>query len=137
MDTIVLIGRIIFSLLFIGSGIGHLAQTADTAATAAAKGLPSPTLLARLSGVALLAGGLGVSLGIWPDLALLGIALLMVILNATMHRFWETEGERQQWEMSQFMKNLAIAGASIALFGFFAYGEDANMLVGPLFDLSE
>lgn len=136
MDAIVLIGRIVFSLLFIGSGIGHLAQTAQTAATAAERGLPSPELMARLSGVALLAGGVGVAFGIWPDLAVVGIAVLMVILNATMHRFWEeTDEQRQQWEMSQFMKNLAIAGASIVMFGFFAYGHDALQIVGPALDL--
>ncbi|MEM7339596.1 MAG: DoxX family protein [Actinomycetota bacterium] len=137
MDVIVLIGRIVFSLLFLGSGVGHLMQTAQTAATAAEKGLPQPELMARLSGVAWLAGGLGVVLGIWPDLAVAGLALLLVIVNATMHRFWEeTDAERQQWEMSQFMKNLSIAGACIVMFGIFAYGNDALQLVGPALNLS-
>ncbi len=135
MDVIVLIGRIVFSLLFVGSGVGHLAQTAATAEAAADRGLPSPALMARISGVVLLAGGLGVLLGIWTDLAFLGIAVLMLVFNGTMHRFWEDEGERQQWEMSQFMKNLAICGASLVMFGFFAYGYDALQVVGPALNL--
>ncbi len=134
MDAVILIGRIIMSLLFIGSGIGHLAQTEATAAAAASKGLPSPKLMAQISGVVMLAGGLALALGIWTDLALLGIGALMLIYNGVMHRFWEeADAEKQQWEMSQFMKNLAIAGASLALFGYIADGDGAMQLVGPLF----
>ncbi len=136
MDVIVLIGRILFSMVFVGAGIGHLTQTEGTAAAAEARGLPSPRLMAQISGVVMLLGGLAVILGIWTDLALLGIAALMFVYNITMHPFWKEEGMQQQLEMSMFMKNLSIAGGAIALFGFISNGYDAMQLVGPIFDLS-
>ncbi len=135
MDLIVMIGRVLFSLIFIGSGIGHLLQADVTAQTAATRGVPAPKLAAQLSGALFLAGGLGVILGIWTDLALAGLALLVLIIAFVMHPFWGDEGERQQVEMAMFMKNLSIAGGAIALFGFVAYGYDGWQLIGPALDL--
>jgi uncharacterized membrane protein YphA (DoxX/SURF4 family) len=135
MDAIVLIGRIVFSLIFFGSGVGHLMQTSATAEVAVGRGLPAARLLVQISGIAMLLGGIGVAFGIWTDLALLGIGLLVLIMGVAIHQFWSDEGERQQVEMAHFMKNLTIAGASLALFGFFAYGYDALQVVGPALSL--
>lgn len=135
MEAIIMIGRIIFSLMFIASGVGHLAQTADSAAYAESKGLSNATLMVQVSGVALLLGGLGVITGFWIDLALLGLAALLLIMAVTMHAFWKLDGPEQQNEMAMFMKNLTLAGACIVMFGFFAYGWDATTIVGPALDL--
>ncbi len=122
MEAIILIGRILFSLIFVGAGIGHLADEKSTTATAEAAGLPNPKLMGQISGVLMLIGGLAVITGFWIDLALLGIAALMLVLNFTMHKFWELEGMEQQMQMSMFMKNLSIAGGALVMFGFYAYG---------------
>ena len=135
MEAIIMIGRIIFSLMFIASGVGHLTQTEGSAAYAEAKGLSNATLMVQISGVALLLGGLGVITGFWIDLALLGLAVLVLIMGVTMHAFWKLEGQEQQAEMAMFMKNLTIAGACLVMFGFFAYGWDATTIVGPALDL--
>ena len=58
MEAIIFIGRLLFSAIFVGSGIGHLAQTDQTAATAEAAGLPNPRVMAQVSGVAFLLGGI-------------------------------------------------------------------------------
>lgn len=135
MDVIMMLGRLLFALVFIGSGIGHLSQTESTARAAAARNVPSPRLVAQGSGLVWLAGGLGVVLGIWTDLAFLGLAIAVLITAFVMHPFWGEEGERQQIEMAHFMKNLSIAGAAIALFAVTAYGYDGWQLVGPALDL--
>jgi len=111
-----------------------LTKPDDTAAVAQARGLPSPRLGAQISGVALLAGGIGVVLGVWTDLALLGIAVLVMLIAVTIHPFWTDTGDKQQTEMAMFMKNMAIVGAAITLFAFFAYGYDGWQLVGPALD---
>ncbi|MEZ5259824.1 MAG: DoxX family membrane protein [Ilumatobacteraceae bacterium] len=63
------LGRILFSLVFIGSGVGHLTQTASSAEYAAYKKVPSPKAMVQFTGVAMLLGGIAVILGIWMDLA--------------------------------------------------------------------
>lgn len=45
MEAIIMIGRVIFSMLFIGSGIGHLMKPDETAAAVEARGLPNARIL--------------------------------------------------------------------------------------------
>jgi putative oxidoreductase len=123
-DEVFLLGRILFSLVFLGSGIGHLTQTEGSAQYAAYKKVPSPKLMVQLSGVAMLLGGLAVILGILMDLAGLLLAILLVAMAFMMHRFWEeTDPQTKQVETAQFMKNISMAGAGliIATFSFAPY----------------
>lgn len=136
MEAIILIGRVVYALIFVASGAGHLAQLEQTGAYAEAFGVKPGKPAAAVSGVAMLAGGLGVVLGVWMDLALLGLAALLLIMAVAIHPFWKMEGQQQQAEMAMFMKNVSMAGAAIALFGFIAgTGYDAQTITGPLFEL--
>ncbi|WP_103501536.1 MULTISPECIES: DoxX family membrane protein [unclassified Streptomyces] len=138
MDVLILIGRILFVVLFLSSAVGHLTQTKGMSQYAASKGVPSPYWATFGSGVLLLVGGLMVLLGIWADL---GALLLLVFLMPTavlMHGFWsQKDGGARQQEMIQFNKDLALAGAALMLFVFFAYaGSDLGLtMTGPLFSI--
>ncbi|MFT7578829.1 MAG: putative oxidoreductase [Myxococcota bacterium] len=50
MDIVLLIGRILFAMIFVGSGIGHLVDTQSTAAAAARRGVEPAKLMASYSG---------------------------------------------------------------------------------------
>ncbi|MEM7095252.1 MAG: DoxX family protein [Actinomycetota bacterium] len=116
-DEWFLIGRILFSLILVGSGVGHLMQAEGSAAYATAKKIPNAMLMVQISGVCLLAGGLAIILGIFMDLAALLTAVLLLIMAFMMHRFWEESDEQvQQTEMAMFMKNLSIAGGALVIF---------------------
>ncbi|MCU1640006.1 MAG: DoxX family protein [Nocardia sp.] len=138
MDVLVLIGRILFVLLFLASGVGHLTQTEAMAQYAQFKGIPAAKLSVFGSGVLLVLGGLSVLLGVWADL---GALLLLIFLLPTaflMHAFWkETDPQAKQTEMISFNKDISLAGAALMLFAFFAYvGGDLGLtLTGPLFSL--
>ncbi len=138
-SLLVLIGRILFSLIFVGAGIrGHLMETEGTAAYAASRGVPNAKLLVQISGVGITLGGLGVILGVWADLAALGLAAYCLIAAFMVHHFWTDEDPMtQQDQMSHFMKNLSMAGAGIALFALFAMaGEGLDFFItDPLFDI--
>ena len=127
-DTVLLIGRIIFSVMFIGSGVGHLMDTEGSTAYAESKGLGSNSkLLVQLSGVFLAAGGVAVLLGIWADLAFLLLAVLVLIMGFTMHAFWkETDEQASQTEMALFMKNLTIAGGALMASAIYGAGGGFN-----------
>lgn len=139
MDVLVLIGRVFFALLFLGSSYGHFAQRKMMAGYAASKGVPAAPVMVVLTGAQILIGALMVALGIWPDL---GALLLVAFLAPTafiMHRFWtESDPGTKAMEQTQFLKDLALAGAALVMFAVFAYlGDDLGLvLVGPLFTLS-
>lgn len=120
MDVVILIGRILLSMIFVGSGsAGHLMDSEGTAAYAESRGVPHAKLLTQLSGVGILAAGVGVMFGIWADLAVLGMVAYSLIVAFMVHHFWTDEDPMvRQAEMSGFMKNLAIAGGGLILFGF-------------------
>ncbi len=115
-DEWFLIGRILFSLVFLGSGFGHLAQADASAQYASAKKVPNAKLMVQLTGVLMILGAVAVILGILMDLAALLIAILVVIYAVMMHRFWEeSDPQTQQVEMAMFMKNISIAGGALVI----------------------
>lgn len=139
MDVIVLIGRILFSALFVMSGMNHFARLDAMSGYASQKGIPAARAAVALSGLILLAGGLSVLLGVWGDLGALLLAGVLVPITLGMHRFWaETDEQAQQTEMAMFMKNTALIGAALIIFALFAYaGADLGLTItGPLFSLS-
>jgi putative oxidoreductase len=97
-----LIGRMIFGGFFLYNGINHLRNRKDMASYAASKGVPAAELAVTVSAMPLLLGGASLLLGVSP----------------IMHDFWRNEdpAERNN-NMTSFMKNLALAGAAIALLG--------------------
>jgi putative oxidoreductase len=138
MDVIVLIGRILFAFLFLSSGVSHFTQRQVMAQYAGAKRVPSPMAAVLGGGVLLLAGGLSILLGIWPDLGALLLVAFLVPTALLMHNFWtETDPQGRMNETVQFSKDIALAGAAIMLFAFFSYvGDDLGLtLTGPLFHL--
>lgn len=117
MEEIFLIGRILFVYLIIGSGVGHLMATDAMAGYAQSRGLANAKLMVQISGVALIAGGVSVLLGIFGDIGSLGLAILLVITAVMMHAFWkETDPQAKQMEMIGFNKDIALAGGALVIF---------------------
>ena len=118
-DEIFLLGRVLFSLVFIGSGIGHLTQTEGSAQYATHKKVPNATLMVQITGACMVLGGAAIILGIFMDLAALLIAILVLIMGFMMHKFWEeTDPQTKQVEMAMFMKNVSIAGGGLIITAF-------------------
>ena len=138
MDIIVLIGRILFVVLFLFSSLGHLTATDQLAGYAASKGVPAPKPAVLISGLLLLAGGVMVLLGVWADLGALLLVIFLLPTAYLMHGFWRESGEARMNEQVQFNKDVALAGASLMLFAFFSYvGHDLGLTItGPLFNIS-
>lgn len=69
MDALFLIGRILFALLFVASGLmGHFVGYAGLRAYAESRGIPAAGPLVILSGIVIVLGGLGVAIGAWRTL---------------------------------------------------------------------
>lgn len=135
MDFLVLIGRILFSVLFLMSAVAHFTRTKDMAGYAAHRGVPMAYAATLGGGVLLGLGGLSVLLGIWADLGALLIAVFLVPTAIYMHGFWREGPETRMNEQNQFLKDMALAGGALALAGLFMIaGDDLGLTItGPLF----
>ena len=137
MDWLILIGRIVFVLVFVISGLSvHLLKWRDGVAYARQSGVPMPELLVPFSGLMAVGGGLLLALGLWPDLGALLLAAFIFPVAFGMHAFWKIEDPMMRVnDQAHFMKDNALGGAALALFGFFQqFGDDVGLtLTGPLF----
>ena len=128
MDALLLIARILFSVMFVMSGLNHLTKADHMVPYAQMKGVPMPKLSVQLSGLLLLLGGLSVILGVWTDLGALVLAVMLVVMAVKMHDFWNAQGEAKQPEMIGFLKNISMAGGALFMF---AYAATADSNIGP------
>jgi len=135
MGELLLAGRILFVILFLLSGVGHFTRAQMMVPYARAAKVPFPGLMVPLTGLMLLAGGAGVALGVWGDLAAALIAGFLIPTSFLMHRFWGVDPETAMMQQPHFMKNIALAGAALVLFYLFKQGGDAlpYTITGPLF----
>ena len=125
MDVVLVIGRVLFALLFINSGIAHLTKLEAMTGYAKYKKIPAAKLGVIVSGLMILIGGLYVALGIYADLGALLIALFLIPTSFLMHAFWkETDATAKQNESIGFFKNLSMAGAALIIFALVATGTD-------------
>ncbi|WP_120245648.1 DoxX family protein [Halopiger aswanensis] len=111
-----LVARILFGGTLAFTGLNHFLDLENMAGYAEMKGIPAPKASVALSGLALVFGGLGVVLGVFPGLAAAALGVFLLVATPTMHDFWAVPEEQRQSELTSFLKNVGLLGASIALF---------------------
>jgi uncharacterized membrane protein YphA (DoxX/SURF4 family) len=115
-DELFLLGRVLFSLVFIRYGVLHLTKTAGSVQYAAYKKVPQPQAAVIVSGVVQLLAGIAIVLGIWMDLAGICLAVFVLIAAFLFHRYWEEQDpQARAAEMAQFMKNVSLAGGALVI----------------------
>lgn len=117
MKYTALLGRIMFSVIFLHAAPGHFSGGAVH--YAAAQGVPLPAIAVPVSGMLALLGGLSLLLGLK---ARWGAGLLLLFLapvTLMMHAFWAAQDPAAaQMQQIQFMKNLAMAGGALFVLHF-------------------
>lgn len=118
MKASYLLGRMIFGGYFVYAGIHHMQESEAMAQYAGTKGVPAPKLAVKATGIALIAGGTSVLLGLKKEWGAAAIASFLAGVSPIMHDFWKQQDPQQrQNEMINFGKNMALLGASLALMG--------------------
>ncbi|MEY4926363.1 MAG: hypothetical protein RI894_799 [Bacteroidota bacterium] len=112
MKYLPLVGRILFSLIFIMSGLAHImGQGVEVIGS-----LPMPGVAIVIGGLLSFAGGLSVALGYKSNIGTLLIIVFLLATMFTVHNFWTmSDPMTQQIQMAMFMKNLALIGAAILI----------------------
>lgn len=88
-----------------------------TAGFIAQRGLPFPELLAVAAIVMLLVLPAMVFFRKTEAVGFLGLSFFCLLTAAVFHQYWNLDGGDRVMEQIQFMKNLALAGALLMLFG--------------------
>jgi putative oxidoreductase len=111
---IVLLGRFLFTVIFIMSGPRHFLS--QTIAYAASQGVPLASIVVPLSGAIALAGGLSILLGYHAKIGAWLIVLFLVPVTPMLHKFWGiTDPMMQQMQMVMFFKNASMLGAALMI----------------------
>jgi putative oxidoreductase len=118
MKYIVLVGRILFSFIFIMTIMGHFSQ--QDISFAAAAGVPLASFAVPVSGIIAFLGGLSIAFGYKAKWGAWLIVLFLVPITLMMHNFWAAPDKMTaQMQMAMFIKNISILGGAlmIAYFG--------------------
>jgi putative oxidoreductase len=114
MNYIVLIGRILFALIFISSGFSHFKS--QTIEHAASHGVMMPNLLVPAAGVLAIVGGLSIILGYQARIGAWLIVAFLVPVTLTMHNFWtQTDPQQRMIQSIMFMKNISMLGGALLI----------------------
>jgi len=134
LNAVLAIGQILFALIFINSGIGHLTKLEAMTGYAKYKKVPAAKLSVIVSGLMILVGGIFVALGIYADLGALLIALFLIPAAFMMHAFWkETDPTAKMNETISFFKDLSLAGAALIIYALVAGGAELGINITKSF----
>jgi len=104
-DTLLLLGRILLSVLFLVAGFGKLTGAEGFAGALGGMGFPAPLLMAYLVGAFELLGGLAVLVGYQTRGVAILLALFCLATGLVAHAS----------EATALMKNIGLAGGFLAL----------------------
>lgn len=114
MKYIELVGRFLYSFIFLRTIMNHF--TADAVGYAVFSGVPVPSVLVPLSGVLAIIGAISIILGYKTKWGALLIVAFLIPVTLFMHAFWkETDPMEVQRQMTSFMKNTSMLGAALII----------------------
>lgn len=119
MKYLPLIGRILFTLIFIMSGFGHIFSAGQMAGYAEQMGVPFASVMVPLTGIMILLGAFSIILGYKVKWGALLIIIFLIPTTFIMHPFWKIADPMQsQMNMIMFMKNISMLGGAILIYYF-------------------
>lgn len=117
MKYIVLLGRVLYSSIFIMANLFHFSR--QSIEHAASQGVPLASLLVPLSGVIGLAGGLSILVGYKAKWGAWLLVLFLVPVSVMMHKFWGLpDPQAAMMQQIMFMKNMSMLGAALMIAHF-------------------
>jgi len=133
MDAVLVIGRVLFALIFVASGINHITKAEHMTGYAQFKKVPAAKASVLLSGVLFLLAAASLILGVYADLGALVLAVLLVVMAVMFHDFWkQTDPQQKQMEQIAFFKNISMAGGALVMFAALSTAEAGVRVIGPM-----
>jgi putative oxidoreductase len=119
MGIIALLGRILFSVIFIRSGINHFTKVSMMAQYTASKGVPAARFMVQFTGVMAFVGGVSVLLGAYARLGALLLVLFLIPTAMLMHNYWTIKDPMARGnDQAHFIKDISMAGGAMMIWYF-------------------
>ena len=132
MKFTALAGRLLFSLIFLFSGLTLF--SAASIGYAASQGVPLAGILVPVSGVLSVVGAVSIILGYKARIGAAMMIVFLVPVTFVFHHFWtEADPGARQMGMIEFMKNISMLGGAIIILvhGAGAYSLDSRAKTHP------
>jgi putative oxidoreductase len=127
-NPLALAGRILLALMFVLAGFSKIAGFAGTVGYMQSKGMPAAEVLAALTILLEVGGGLALMFGFQTRWAALALAAFTLLASMIFHNFWAVAEAQKMVQNLMFMKNVSIIGGMLVLgaFGPGAWSLDAR-----------
>ncbi|WP_104989790.1 DoxX family protein [Deinococcus sp. NW-56] len=109
------IGRALLASIFIKNGLDHLQNPEPIVRATRGAEIPQPELAVKANSAVMVGAGTLLALGIAPRTASAALAISLVPTTVIGHPFWDRDGRERQQQQNQFLKNLALFGALLAV----------------------
>jgi putative oxidoreductase len=117
-ESLVLVGRVLLSLIFVLSGFSKITGWTETGAYMAAKGMPFVPFFLVIAIILELGGGLAVALGVRARWGALALMVFVIPTTLIFHNFWTLAGPERQLQMIMFLKNLSMLGGLLLVVAY-------------------
>jgi len=108
------LGRLLLCTIFLLAAVGNkIPHFSDVARIMESVGVPAPSFLLAGAIVFLLVGSLSIIVGYKARIGAVLLLTFLALASYYFHPFWKLEGQAQQEQMIQFMKNLSMMGAML------------------------
>ena len=111
------IARAFLGVLFFISGIYKIIGFSYVAGWMASTGVPMASALLTITIAIEIGGGLMLITGWKAKYAALVVGLFLIPVTFVFHAFWNADAASYQNQLTQFLKNLAILGGMLLVFG--------------------
>lgn len=111
------LARAFLGALFFISGIYKIIGFSYVAGWMASTGVPMASALLAVTIVIEIGGGLMLITGWKAKYAALVVGLFLIPVTFVFHAFWSADAASYQNQLTQFLKNLAILGGMLLVFG--------------------
>lgn len=116
VDILFLAGRLLAAVMYLLMGVNHFVHLPELIDYAESRRAPVPLLTVPLTGLALVAGALSIGLGLYPTAGVVMVVVFLLLGALLVHRPLPGDDARTgQQEMVNMLRNLALAGATLAL----------------------
>lgn len=110
------LGRLMLCTIFFLSAVGNkIPNFAKVVEYMQSAGVPAAQFMLALAIAFLLVGSVSVIVGFKARIGASLLLVFLVLATYYFHAFWNFEGQEQQTQMIQFMKNLSMAGAMLLI----------------------
>jgi putative oxidoreductase len=111
--TLLLVGRILLSLVFLVAGVRKIMAIAGTVGYFTKLGIPMPEVTVYIAILIEVGAALMLIVGWKARYAAWALAIFVLIATCFAHRFWEFDAAQYANQMNHFLKNFAIIGGML------------------------